>query len=908
MLEKIYTIIHDHCVQDIPEKNTAPFISTVLQISRNEVAIKLNELFENQRLIKLNTRPVCYLDKQWAEKKYHIKIEKLVYKNMEELEGFCIKAPNDFDKLIGHDGSLSDLVKQCKATIAYPPKGLPILLYGPTGTGKSLIAKLAYEYARNQNLLKDDGKFVAVNCSEYANNPELLTANLFGYAKGAFTGAEKDRAGLIKIADGGVLFLDEVHNLKAECQEKLFQFMDQAIYHRVGDNETWYTSDVRLIFATTEKPEEVLLKTLQRRIPMKITVPSLKERGVQEKVQLLYHMFKEEEKRLDKKIRISSKVYNILVTHNFMGNIGGLKSCIQSCCIDALFQIDENGEMLISLSNLPKHLLDNISEKNNVYTSTKEYIYVDDLQDFINTNKKIITLNDELMKHYISYKEKKHSEGQFIEKSKQAVWDYFDTIHLNEQEEQKKDFYQSGIKHILELVAGQYGLEITNNDVLSLCTYLNAYRKDYPSFYNWSCKNEENIVGFLEVMHEKFYKEVTIVQEICKYLTSYLDIDMLPMSIITFILYLKSKAKKESERKKAAVIVAHGFSTASSIADAANKFLGTYVFDAIDMPLHVDTASILQQLNLYVKKIGKIEELLLLVDMGSLEELYKGICLENANIGIINNISTKAALEIGNGILQNKSMEEIFKNVLEYHTMNYHIEYNRQKEKVILCSCASGMGTAEKLKQIIQDSLPIGVDIKVKTYNYNDLLEKGKSSVFFDEYHVICVIGTLNPNIERLNFIPIEGFIINDSFIDLDGFLGEYMNEEQLEYLKKNILKNFTLSNIMNTLTILNPNKLLEHVADAIDRLQVEMRVKLSNHTCFGLYVHISCLIERLVMQREIEVYKDLEIFKEEKKDFIHCVETSFQDVQEFYGVKIPVAEIGYIYDYIKNDYSIAEM
>ena len=61
-----------------------------------------------------------------------------------------------------------------------------------------------------------------MNCSEYANNPELLTANLFGHTKGAFTGADKDRAGLLTIANGGVLFLDEVHCLNSECQEKLF--------------------------------------------------------------------------------------------------------------------------------------------------------------------------------------------------------------------------------------------------------------------------------------------------------------------------------------------------------------------------------------------------------------------------------------------------------------------------------------------------------------------------------------------------------------------------------------------------------------------------------------------------------------------------------------------------------------
>ncbi|MCB6288698.1 sigma 54-interacting transcriptional regulator, partial [[Clostridium] scindens] len=98
--------------------------------------------------------------------------------------------PQDFEKLIGYDESLASLVNQCKATISYPPSGLPLLLYGPTGTGKSFLAQLMYEYAINQGLIAEDRNFLIVNCSEYANNPELLTANLFGHKKGAFTGAD----------------------------------------------------------------------------------------------------------------------------------------------------------------------------------------------------------------------------------------------------------------------------------------------------------------------------------------------------------------------------------------------------------------------------------------------------------------------------------------------------------------------------------------------------------------------------------------------------------------------------------------------------------------------------------------------------------------------------------------------
>lgn len=907
MNDEILSIIKHNTKQHAYEKNTAANISSEIQISRNEVATVLKTFVARQVLIKIEERPAFYIDQTVFEEEYHIKIKDHVFKNLDTLLQSTRHDLQDFDKLIGHDGSLSDLIKQCKATIAYPPKGLPMMLYGPTGTGKSLIAKLAYEYAKNHNLLGERGKFIAVNCSEYANNPELLTANLFGYVKGAFTGAEKDKAGLMELANGGVLFLDEVHNLKAECQEKLFQFMDQSIYHRVGDNETWYTSEVRLILATTEDPEKVLLKTLQRRIPMTITVPSLHQRGMQEKVQLIYSMFKDEEERLHKKIRISTKAYNILLSHDFPGNIGGLKSCIQSCCINSLFQENEEGDMLIQLRSLPDHILNGITEKSAVYASAGEYIRIDDLQNFIHKEKNIIRLNEELLKHFHEYEQRIINEEQCMERCKETVWKYFDSTLIHKQQEQQKDFYRNGIQHILDLVAGQYKFEVTNNDMLSVCSYLNAYTKDFHSFRNWSIKNKAMIDSFFLFMKQYYHREYSISKEIGNYLASYLDMDVLPMAMITFIFYFQSLEKDDSYQKRAGVILAHGFSTASSIADAVNKFLGKYVFDAIDMPVNVDMNSILQQLNSYMKKLGKTEELFLLVDMGSLEEIYKGLHLDNVNVGIINNISTKTALEIGNGILQNRAMEDIFKDVVAYSDTSYHIERNRQKEKVILCSCASGVGTAEKLKQIIEDSLPLQSDISVRVYDYNELVEKGMNSTLYEDYHVLCVIGTLNPNIEQMNFVPIEDLIINDCLGDLDHYLEDFMNPEQLQDFKKNILKNFSLSNIMNSLTILNPNKLLEHVADALDRLQTSLHMNFSNNTCFGLYVHISCLIERQVMQKEIEIYPDMMTFEKEHSIFISYIKEAFKDVENFYRVSIPIAEIGYIYDYVRNDKNFIE-
>ena len=111
--------------------------------------------------------------------------------------------------------------------------------------------------------------------------------------------------------------------------------------------------------------------------------------------------------------------------------------------------------------------------------------------------------------------------------------------------------------------------------------------------------------------------------------------------------------------------------------------------------------------------------------------------------------------------------------------------------------------------------------------------------------------------------------------------------------------KNFT--NVMNNLTILNPDKLLEYVAKAIDHLQNILHKRFKNRTCFGLYVHICCLVERLVTRQAISNFTDQD-FKEKHQEFIDQVNISMKEVKTYYNVEIPDEEIEYIYNYIIND------
>jgi sigma-54 dependent transcriptional regulator of gfr operon len=247
------------------------------------------------KAIKINTRPVYFIDRDAYEN------NSILQKTIGHVEigrGTAVEKYDPFDKIIGSHGSLREQVKMCKSAATYPPDGLPLLLIGNSGTGKSFMAQVIYEYAKNNKIIAEDAPYVIFNCAEYADNPELLSANLFGFVKGAFTGADKDKIGLLEEANGGYLFLDEVHRLTPEGQEKLFLFLDKGIFRRLGESNNWRSSKVRFIFATTEEPSLSLINTFLRRIPLVVSIPDLFRRPVQEKLQMIYNFYQEESKNI----------------------------------------------------------------------------------------------------------------------------------------------------------------------------------------------------------------------------------------------------------------------------------------------------------------------------------------------------------------------------------------------------------------------------------------------------------------------------------------------------------------------------------------------------------------------------------------------------------------------------------
>ncbi|MEF2782690.1 sigma 54-interacting transcriptional regulator [Erysipelotrichaceae bacterium HCN-30851] len=908
MKEQVYKQVIDLTKQGDIQNANAQWIADQLHVSRNMISQYLNEFFNDGLFLKINTRPVLFLDSTTLEEKYHIHIPNNVYASIDAFQEMLrLEQNKDFENLIGYDNSLQSVVDTCKATISYPPKGLPFLLYGPTGTGKSLIASTTYEYAVHKGFIEKDKPFLILNCSEYANNPELLSANLFGHRKGAFTGADKDNPGLLKLAEDGILFLDEVHCLKAECQEKLFLFMDKGMYHMVGDNEHWYQSNARLIFATTEDPKKCLLKTLLRRIPMIVTVPSLQERGMQERLQLIYTIFKQESKRLNKQIAITNTVYNTLATSDFPGNIGDLKNCIQASCVHAYYKCTPTDtKIIVDSFDLPSNLVQlDISDRKGIMEAQAAVLDLEDLLHFVGNERLQGRLNNQILENFSNLSLGKCGYASFLDACYKALDNYYDQIMFKNDWKHNASFVyiQTILKQILNIVSDRYGLRLNNNDVITMTTYLHDYTRFTVELKNYNEHRKDEICALKELLDNRLHREYMISLDIAESLHANVDLQLDDIALCILTLYLKKFNRASDWNKRLGLILTHGYSTASSIADAANRFLDQYIFDAIDMPMNVTNAQIVEQIQTHLAKIGDFEEMVLLVDMGSLEDIYKAIVqVRNVNIGIMNNVSTKMALEVGNGIRLGKPLEEIFKIVSEHGMPTYHIISHRHKDPLILCSCASGLGTAERLKRILEDSLPKQKDIKILTYDYNTLIEKRLNTSFFDNYEIICIVGTLNPNIEEVPFIPLEDLIINVTMDKLHQYFQNYLDIEEIKTFKNNILKNFSLTNLITTLTILNPGILLEHVATALDQLQERMGVSLSNATCVGMYVHICCLIERLVTHASIDNYPHIDNFMEQHQDFIDLVKQCFQNVERYYSVEITPQEMAYMYEYIENN------
>ena len=246
--------------------------------------------------------------------------------------------------IIGQSPSLLDLYTLLDRVADTPTT---VLVTGESGTGKELVARALHE-----NSSRRDKPFIKVNCAAIPR--DLMESELFGYERGAFTGAVGSKPGRFELATGGTLFLDEIGSIPVEMQVKLLRALQESEFERVGGVKT-IRVDVRLVAATnTDLKKEIAAGTFREDLYYRLNVvpirlPPLRER--REDVPLLVeHFVKKFDARLRKNVaRIEPEALDMLVNHPWPGNIRELENVIERavlfCDGDALRPVDLPSEL-----------------------------------------------------------------------------------------------------------------------------------------------------------------------------------------------------------------------------------------------------------------------------------------------------------------------------------------------------------------------------------------------------------------------------------------------------------------------------------------------------------------------------------------------------------------------------------
>lgn len=271
------------------------------------------------------TKPI-EMDELLVVMKKAVEKTRLLYENRRLREQLDEKFK--VENIVGSDGTMQEILRMIKKV---SNSTSTVLIYGESGTGKELAAK-----AIHQNSQRKEKPFIAINCA--AIPMTLLESELFGYEKGAFTGADTKKIGLFEAAYGGSIFLDEIGDMDMSLQAKLLRVTQEREIRRVGGKDS-IKVDVRIIAATNRNLEEEIKKgrfredLFYRLNVISFRMPALRER-IGDIPELVRHFIEKHGKTMEKKITgVSNDAMNLLMSYHWPGNVRQLEAVIERAVI-----------------------------------------------------------------------------------------------------------------------------------------------------------------------------------------------------------------------------------------------------------------------------------------------------------------------------------------------------------------------------------------------------------------------------------------------------------------------------------------------------------------------------------------------------------------------------------------------
>lgn len=863
---------------------SATEIAEELNLTRGNVSTDLNKLVSEGKVKKIKGKPTLFI---------------FLDKKIDKSEASMI---NRFSE---SNPSLYTAIEQAKAAILYPPNGMNMLLLGETGVGKSTFAGLIYKYAVEMKIRPKDSPFITFNCADYANNPQLLLGQLFGVKKGAYTGADSDKQGLLEKADGGILFLDEVHRLPAEGQEMFFTFMDRGVYRRLGETDSERSAKVLIITATTEDPNMNLLQTFTRRIPMVITIPPLRNRGMEERFNLIKQFMIEESGRLGKSIKVSVNSLKAFLSYDCPNNIGQLKSDIQLTCAKAYADFLSNRKEDIRISSLElqpyireglykevehRQLWNKLIDINNRYCvfdkNEKQMIFEENEQ-----NQNIYEMLDAKTRELKA----KGIEGkEFEEEMESDIEEYFKNYMIK--------FHNKADTANFENIIEPYIMSVIQK-VVNFCETELKRELDKQIYYGLAVHISNSIDRIkrnkkienpkLNKIRKEYSKEFNIALEALKIIEEAIDreVPIDEAGFLTMFLIYNSERIKNKRDNVNVIIIAHGEGTATCMANAVNGLLGTQYAKGINAPIEEKPQVILERTKDYIRENKITSDVLLLVDMGSLVTFGKEIEVEfKIKTRTIPLVSTLHCIEATRKAIIGYTLDEIYRDTLEVNNLydnnvlDYIPESPEERKLAIITVCTTGEGSAKAMKVLLERNLKFENDfLEIVPVNFI-----GKESIYSrldklsNKYEIICLVSPFELESDYIQY-NLEDIIEGNCIENIQDLINRekvYVKmEETLEHQLKNIEGKAVLNDIKRFTTTVT--KLLN--------------IKLTSNAIIGITLHMAVMIDRLCSDEVIDAYNNIDSCIKENSELYRIMKTECSRLNTKYTIYISDDEICYL-------------
>ena len=876
---------------------TAGDLAAKLGLSRANVSSDLNRLCDEGRARKTGTRPVYYWPADGAPSH---KVARPDSPISADLEG---SAPRrdilaDFARA---NPSMFRGVEQAKAAILYPPHGMHMLLHGVTGVGKSMFARMIYDYAVSMGTVAADAPFVTFNCADYADNPQLLVSELMGTRRGAYTGADEDRPGLIEKADGGMLFLDEVHRLPPQGQEMLFTFIDRGVYRRLGETEAERSAQALIICATTENPASNLLATFVRRIPMLIEIPSLAERSREERFSLIERFFLDESQRLQMPIDVSVNSVRALLGYSCPGNIGQLKNDIRIICARAYsrYIADRSRGMRVASHDLPQHVLDGLygtASRTEVWrrhlsSGRRSCVFDASVEepgalDVIDEGTSIYDMIDERMRQLKADHIDDETANALLNDD---IKQFFSKVALRRASAESLGSAQNMVSPEIAHVA---------DEILSLASERLDRSFDESVRYGLAAHIASAVLRVrdgLAITNPQFNdirtrlpREFAVALEAARIIEDHFDID-LPLDEAGFLTLFLNVDAFRPHADVLVVVVAHGASTASSMVDTANRLSGMEYAIAIDASLEETPSAVYERVLATVRERATGAGVLLLVDMGSLTN-FAGALQRDLRVParVIPLVSTMHVVEASRKASLGAALDDVYAETLQVTKLLGEVEQPAaQAEKgnrahaLIVAICTTGKGGAEIMKRSFDENLdyhngfaetltlPLvgGGDIAARIA---ELERRGR---------IICIASTFDVGYPAPR-VPLS-----------DVFGGEGI--AQIQELIENELNVVRLG---DTLSGLLPNvdtrALVPQMIEAVSAMEDGCGRTMRPEPRIGFICHLCCMFERLVGSDERFAFDDAAGAIAADRALFEALHAALAGPARDLGVQIPDDEI----------------